>query len=162
MCAQEAEIYARSLTTVNELEAAFGALWTQCQRCQGSLHQVRPRARQVQCVLLSSRVAAARGAIGGALVCALFCRLAALQSFLVCAVHWHLYARRLCFCIMVGALCAMSSCHCARYKAFMLSAACNVQDVLCTSRDCPIFYRRKKTQKDLAEAHAVLSRFPDW
>ena len=38
---QEAEIYARSLTTVNELEAAFGALWTQCQRCQGSLHQVQ-------------------------------------------------------------------------------------------------------------------------
>ncbi|KAK9843469.1 hypothetical protein WJX81_004288 [Elliptochloris bilobata] len=71
---KEAEIYARSLGTVNELEAAFGALWTQCQRCQGSLHQ----------------------------------------------------------------------------------------DVLCTSRDCPIFYRRKKTQKDLAEAHAVLARFPDW
>lgn len=41
-------------------------------------------------------------------------------------------------------------------------AACKLQDVLCTSRDCPIFYRRKKTQKDLAEAHAVLSRFPDW
>ena len=40
LCAQEAEIYAHSLTTVNELEAAFGALWTQCQRCQGSLHQV--------------------------------------------------------------------------------------------------------------------------
>ena len=38
----------------------------------------------------------------------------------------------------------------------------HLQDVLCTSRDCPIFYRRKKTQKDLAEAHAVLSRFPDW
>ena len=45
---QEAEIYARSLTTVNELEAAFGALWTQCQRCQGSLHQVHPRARCIQ------------------------------------------------------------------------------------------------------------------
>ena len=45
--AQEAEIYARSLTTVNELEAAFGALWTQCQRCQGSLHQARPHVYQV-------------------------------------------------------------------------------------------------------------------
>jgi len=43
--AQEAEMYARSLGTVNELEAAFGALWTQCQRCQGSLHQARPLAR---------------------------------------------------------------------------------------------------------------------
>jgi len=35
------------------------------------------------------------------------------------------------------------------------------QDVLCTSRDCPIFYRRKKVQKDLAEAHGVLGRFGD-
>jgi len=34
-------------------------------------------------------------------------------------------------------------------------------DVLCTSRDCPIFYRRKKVAKDLAEAGATLARFPD-
>ena len=53
------------------------------------------------------------------------------------------------------------------------------QDVLCTSRDCPIFYRRvkhaglvctkltellclrrrKKVQKDLVEAEATLERF---
>lgn len=32
-------------------------------------------------------------------------------------------------------------------------------DVLCTSRDCPIFYRRKKIQKDLNEATESLSRF---
>ncbi len=38
-------MYARSLGTVNELEAAFGALWTQCQRCQGSLHQARSPVR---------------------------------------------------------------------------------------------------------------------
>jgi DNA polymerase delta subunit 1 len=25
------------------------------------------------------------------------------------------------------------------------------QDVLCTSRDCPIFYRRMKVKKDIAE-----------
>ncbi len=36
------------------------------------------------------------------------------------------------------------------------------QDVLCTSRDCPIFYRRKKVQKDLGEAHGQLGRFGDW
>ena len=36
---QEVEIYARGLATVNDLEGAFSALWTQCQRCQGSLHQ---------------------------------------------------------------------------------------------------------------------------
>jgi len=35
------------------------------------------------------------------------------------------------------------------------------QDVLCTSRDCPIFYRRKKVQKDLLEAETTLKRF-DW
>ena len=67
-------MYSRALGMVNDLEAAFGALWVQCQRCQGSLHQ----------------------------------------------------------------------------------------DVLCTSRDCPIFYRRKKVQKDLGEAHVTLARFPDW
>ncbi|CAI5983148.1 unnamed protein product [Closterium sp. NIES-65] len=33
------------------------------------------------------------------------------------------------------------------------------QDVLCTSRDCPIFYRRKKAQKDVEESHAQLARF---
>ncbi|CAA3004244.1 DNA polymerase delta catalytic subunit [Olea europaea subsp. europaea] len=33
------------------------------------------------------------------------------------------------------------------------------QDVLCTSRDCPIFYRRKKAQKDMAEAKLQLDRW---
>ena len=72
--AQEGEVYVRSLAAVNSLEGAFAALWTQCQRCQGSLQQ----------------------------------------------------------------------------------------DVICTSRDCPIFYRRTKARKDLQEAHAIISRFPDW
>jgi len=38
------------------------------------------------------------------------------------------------------------------------------KDVLCTSRDCPIYYRRKKIQKDLNDAHSVLARFgaPSW
>ena len=70
---KEAEIYHKSLQAVNELESSYGALWTQCQRCQGSLHQ----------------------------------------------------------------------------------------EVLCTSRDCPIFYRRKKVQKDLNEAQSHLLRFQD-
>ncbi|GAB4815412.1 hypothetical protein N2152v2_002458 [Parachlorella kessleri] len=68
------EIYQRSVVSVNDLEAQFSALWTQCQRCQGSLHQ----------------------------------------------------------------------------------------DVLCKSRDCPIFYRRMKVQKELGEAQSTLSRFDDW
>jgi len=67
----EAEIYQRSLGRVNDLESQFGRLWTQCQTCQGSLHQ----------------------------------------------------------------------------------------DVLCSSRDCPIFYRRHKVAKDLQEQEVVLDRF---
>ncbi len=70
---QEAEIYSKTLDSVSVLEGQYGALWTACQRCQGSLHL----------------------------------------------------------------------------------------DVLCTSRDCPIFYRRKKVQKDLNEAVAQLERFTD-
>lgn len=33
------------------------------------------------------------------------------------------------------------------------------QDVLCTSKDCPIFYMRKKAQKDVSDAATVLERF---
>uniref|UniRef100_A0A4W3ICB1 DNA polymerase n=1 Tax=Callorhinchus milii TaxID=7868 RepID=A0A4W3ICB1_CALMI len=38
------------------------------------------------------------------------------------------------------------------------------EDVLCTSRDCPIFYMRKKVQKDLDDQDRVLMRFgaPTW
>ncbi len=39
------------------------------------------------------------------------------------------------------------------------------QDVICTSRDCPVFYTRKKVQKDLREQQAMLDRFgilQDW
>lgn len=68
---REAELYCKTVANVSELEMLFGRLWTQCQECQGSLHQ----------------------------------------------------------------------------------------DVLCTSRDCPIFYRRKKAQKDMAEAKLQLERW---
>ncbi|KAL8459612.1 hypothetical protein ACS0TY_036923 [Phlomoides rotata] len=68
---REAELYCKSVANVTDLEELFGRLWTQCQECQGSLHQ----------------------------------------------------------------------------------------DVLCTSRDCPIFYRRKKAQKDMAEAKVQLERW---
>jgi len=68
---REAEVYRRQLALVNASEEKFARLWTQCQRCQGSLHQ----------------------------------------------------------------------------------------DVLCTSRDCPIFYMRKKVQKELKEATDELARF---
>ncbi|KAJ4795219.1 DNA polymerase [Rhynchospora pubera] len=68
---REAELYCKTVGNVSELESLFGRLWTQCQECQGSLHQ----------------------------------------------------------------------------------------DVLCTSRDCPIFYRRRKAQKDMAEAKLQLDRW---
>jgi len=65
------ELYQKQLVTINDLEMRFSRLWTQCQRCQGSLHQ----------------------------------------------------------------------------------------DVICTSSDCPIYYRRIKAQKDLATQAPTLERF---
>lgn len=32
------ELYTKTLTKVSDLEVRFGRLWTQCQRCQGSMH----------------------------------------------------------------------------------------------------------------------------
>ncbi|KIP08801.1 hypothetical protein PHLGIDRAFT_103803 [Phlebiopsis gigantea 11061_1 CR5-6] len=65
------EFYQKQVANVSELQVRFSRLWTQCQRCQGSLHQ----------------------------------------------------------------------------------------DVLCSSKDCPIFYMRKKAQKDVEDGSAVLERF---
>ena len=36
---KETEHLRKALQTVNDLETDFNRLWTQCQRCQGSLHQ---------------------------------------------------------------------------------------------------------------------------
>jgi len=73
---KEGEIYQKQIASVATMEERFSRLWTQCQRCQGSLHE----------------------------------------------------------------------------------------EVLCTSRDCPIFYLRKKIQIDLTEQDKVIQRFgqPDW
>ncbi|XP_077476074.1 DNA polymerase delta catalytic subunit isoform X2 [Stigmatopora argus] len=68
---KESELYQKEIFHLNTLEERFSRLWTQCQRCQGSLHE----------------------------------------------------------------------------------------DVLCTSRDCPIFYMRKKVQKDLDDQSKLVSRF---
>ena len=65
------EIYQKTLHCISRLEFDFSNAWTQCQRCQGSLHQ----------------------------------------------------------------------------------------DVLCSARDCPIFYRRKKVQKDISDSQQLLDRF---
>jgi DNA polymerase delta subunit 1 len=65
------ELYTKTLTKVSDLEVRFGRLWTQCQRCQGSLH-------------------------------------------------------------------------------------C---EVICSSRDCPIFYMRMKAKKDVEDSERELSRF---
>jgi len=73
---KESNIFQKTIAEVAVLEQRFSRLWTQCQRCQGSLHE----------------------------------------------------------------------------------------EVLCTSRDCPIFYLRKKIQIDLGEKDKVVQRFgiPDW
>jgi len=74
---KEGEIYQKQIANVAALEEKFSKLWTQCQRCQGSLHE----------------------------------------------------------------------------------------EVLCTSRDCPIFYVRKKVQIELTEQDKILQRFGesgDW
>jgi DNA polymerase delta subunit 1 len=69
------ELYTKANATLDKVSTRFAELWTQCQRCQGSLHQ----------------------------------------------------------------------------------------EVLCTSQDCPIFYMRKKVQKDVADASSQLDRFNfDW
>lgn len=65
------ELYQKTLNKVSDLQVRFGRLWTQCQRCQGSLH-------------------------------------------------------------------------------------C---EVICSSRDCPIFYMRMKTKKDIEDAEKELARF---
>ncbi|KAL8166299.1 hypothetical protein V2J09_007798 [Rumex salicifolius] len=36
---REPELYCKSIAKVADLEILFGRLWTQCQECQGSLHQ---------------------------------------------------------------------------------------------------------------------------
>ncbi|MBN3293760.1 DPOD1 polymerase, partial [Polypterus senegalus] len=73
---RESELYQKENSHRSALEEKFSRLWTQCQRCQGSLHE----------------------------------------------------------------------------------------DVLCTSRDCPIFYMRKKVQKDLDDQERLMQRFglPNW
>ncbi|GJQ12626.1 hypothetical protein GpartN1_g4417.t1 [Galdieria partita] len=75
--ANEASIYEKILCNVREYERQYAMLWTQCQRCMGSI----------------------------------------------------------------------------------------CQDVLCSNSDCPIFYRRRKVQKDLEDASKQLGRFsmpPSW
>ncbi|KAE8594078.1 hypothetical protein XENTR_v10019439 [Xenopus tropicalis] len=73
---RESELIQKEISQLSGLEEKFSRLWTQCQRCQGSLHE----------------------------------------------------------------------------------------DVLCTSRDCPIFYMRKKVQKDLDDQEKLILRFgpPAW
>ncbi|KAK3945807.1 DNA polymerase delta catalytic subunit [Diplogelasinospora grovesii] len=75
VCADDAprvgELYKKTLDKVSDLEIRFGRLWTQCQRCQGSMH-------------------------------------------------------------------------------------C---EVICSSKDCPIFYMRMKAKKDLEDANKELTRF---
>ena len=75
---KESELYQREILKLNSIQEKFARLWTQCQRCQGSLHE----------------------------------------------------------------------------------------KVLCTNRDCPIFYMRQKVRLDLSGQEKVMNRFgnpaDDW
>ena len=73
---RESELYQAEVLKMNELEERFNKLWTQCQRCQGSL----------------------------------------------------------------------------------------TQEVICTSNDCPIFYMRKKAQKEATDQDKIIQKFGyyDW
>lgn len=74
--ARESEVYMKQTNALGAMEQKFSELWTQCQKCQGSIHE----------------------------------------------------------------------------------------EVICTSRDCPIFYMRRKVQLELVEQEKVLQRFgnPSW
>ena len=73
------------------LEQQFARVWTQCQSCQGSFHQV-------------------------------------------------LYSH-------------------FNFKSYKNNNFLFFKTVLCTSRDCPVFYSRHKVQKDLRDQHATLAKF---
>lgn len=36
---RESDLFQKEITTLHSLEEKFNKLWTQCQRCQGSLHE---------------------------------------------------------------------------------------------------------------------------
>jgi DNA polymerase delta subunit 1 len=36
---KESELYQKEICTMSSLETKFSRLWTQCQRCQGNLHE---------------------------------------------------------------------------------------------------------------------------
>lgn len=36
------------------------------------------------------------------------------------------------------------------------------EDILCSSRDCPIFYRRVKAKKDVEDGQKIMAGFLDW
>ena len=80
------ELYQKQVAQTSALQIDFARLWTQCQRCQGSLHQVR----------ILRRVAV---------------------------------------------------------------DTADVQDVICTSADCPAYYLRTQTQQRVAASVEILDRF---
>lgn len=135
------------LLAVSELEKLFGRLWTQCQECQGSLHQ------DVLCTRWSFTFAftsfpspmeyfntIVRG----------WNRLLPEPS-IACDVLYMLVQ----WCPIDGlSSWTHSTCFVLPLMWFLFVLA-----VCFVSRDCPIFYRRKKAQKDMAEAKVQLDRW---
>lgn len=130
---QEGEIYQRCVLGVNDLEAQFSALWTQCQRCQGSLHQdVLCRSRDCPIFYRWGRGAGA-GRVG---------------STRDGRGHWHHRRARLCT--------HMRNPMHVRYPLLGMHAPSCPPFHACPGR------RRMKVQKELGEAQTTLQRFDEW
>jgi hypothetical protein len=149
---QEAEIYARTLGVVSELEMQYGALWTACQRCQGSLHMD---------VLCTSRD------------CPIFYRWVfsirrqespvTLSPYLRCTTYVVQHAA-----LALHGMCAVRQGHGqrrapARQPACSPASTALAPDAPVAARRLPgadrLACRRKKVQKDLNETAAQLARF---
>lgn len=87
----ESQLYQREMSKLTVLETRFARLWSQCQRCQGSLHQ------DVLCTRWGGRPAGGDSSV----------------------------------LIFLGT----------------------------RSKDCPIFYMRKKVQQDLKDQDDIVTRF---
>ena len=137
---------------VRECEDMFSRLWVECQRCQGSLHQD----------VLCTRWGGWGWGSAGRLVCWILayydgpcgCMNGALAPFILTKMHHPFFDAFVChiFCCRMAHTNQTSVPNCA-------PNATSESALHSCSRDCPIFYRRKKAQKDVEEAHSLLARF---
>lgn len=125
------------ISTLTALEAKYGRLWTECQRCSGSLLE------EVLCTALVS----------------LSTFLCYRKRDLNCALKFLAvkFARRFSFILP----CMTKS------VIFLIYGSCDFLNNYCScivayfnfSRDCPIFYMREKVRFDVKEQTELIERF---